>query len=112
MDDLAFKPDWFSKPGDTLLTLMEQRELTVESLSKKLGRPVEFVRGLLAGTVAVDSNIAIALAANVGGTPKFWELRQQRYQSALERTAGAISDNERLDWITRFPHADMARNGW
>ena len=32
----AFQPDWFSKPGDTLLTLMEQRELTSEALARRL----------------------------------------------------------------------------
>ena len=50
MVDASFHPDWFSKPGDTLLTLMERHELTSESLALKLGCTSAIVRGLLAGT--------------------------------------------------------------
>ena len=112
MVDAAFQPDWFSKPGDTLLTLMEQRELTSEDLAHKLGCSSAVVRGLLSGTVAVDSGLAAALSKHVGGTPKFWEARQARYQRALSRVAGAVSSEVGGDWIKRFPHADLANKGW
>src|SRR5258707_2362906 len=112
MVDLAFQPDWFSKPGDTLLTLMEQRELTSEALAQKLGCSNAVMRGLLSGTVAVDSNLALALSKYIGGTPKFWEVRQAKYQGALSRAAEAVPKQAGVDWVKRFPHADMANNGW
>ncbi len=112
MIDTAFQPDWFSKPGDTLLTLMEQRELTSETLAQKLGCTNEVVRGLLNGTVMVDANLAVALSKHVGGTPKFWQMRQEKYQDALARAADAVPKQTANDWVKRFPHADMARNGW
>lgn len=112
MVDAVFQPNWFSKPGDTLLTLMEQRELTSDTLARKLGRSEAVVRGLLLGTVAIDHNLAAALASHVGGTPKFWEARQARYQGALSRAASAVSQEKGFDWIKRFSHADMANNGW
>jgi HTH-type transcriptional regulator / antitoxin HigA len=112
MVDAVFQPDWFSKPGDTLLTLMEQRELTCEALARKLGCTEAVVRGLLSGTVTISRDIANALSKHVGGTPKFWEARQARYQSALARAASAVPQEKGLDWIKRFPHGDMASNGW
>lgn len=112
MIDTSFQPDWFSKPGDTLLTLMEQQELTSERLARKLGCTNEVIRGLLSGTVAVDVDLAEALSKHVGGTPKFWQARQQKYQGALSRAANAVPKQTGSDWVKRFPHADMARNGW
>jgi HTH-type transcriptional regulator / antitoxin HigA len=112
MVNAPFQPDWFSKPGDTLLTLMEQRELTSESLAIKLGCDAALVRGLLTGTVAVDHDLAVALSKHVGGTPKFWQARQAKYQGDLSRAAEAVPNESGLDWVKRFPHADMAKSGW
>src|SRR6185436_15530091 len=102
MVDASFQPDWFSKPGDTLLTLMERRELTSDALAKKLGCSDAAVRGLLAGTVAVDEALATALSKHVGGTPKFWEARQAKYEAALSRAADAVLPKEAEDWIKEF----------
>jgi HTH-type transcriptional regulator / antitoxin HigA len=112
MVDTYFQPNWFSKPGDTLLTLMEQRELTSESLALKMGCTNAVVRGLISGTVAVDGNLAFALSKHVGGTPKFWQTRQEKYQGALSRAASSVSKHAGADWIKRFPHAELAKNGW
>lgn len=112
MVDASFQPDWFSKPGDTLLTLMEQQELTSECLALKLGCSDAIVHGLLAGTVAIDVSLAAALSKHVGGTSKFWQTRQERYQGALSRAAEAIPKKAGVDWISRFPHGDMAKSGW
>ncbi len=112
MSDGTFQPDWFSKPGDTLLTLMEQRELSAENLAQQLGCSNSVVRGLISGTVAVDTSLAHALSKHVGGSLKFWETRQERYQSALSRAAAAVPGETAEKWIKRFPHADIAKNGW
>src|SRR5262245_11295750 len=112
MVDASFEPDWFSKPGDTLLTLMEQRELTSESLARKLGSTDAVVRGLLTGTVAIDADLAAALSKHVGGTPKFWQLRQARYSSRLSHAAGEVPKRTGADWVNQFPHAHMAKIGW
>ena len=38
MSDLPFRPDWFSKPGDTLAALMAQREISVRQLAENLAQ--------------------------------------------------------------------------
>jgi HTH-type transcriptional regulator / antitoxin HigA len=112
MPDASFQPDWFSKPGDTLLTLMEQRELTFETVSERLGCKHSVVRGLLAGTVAVDDVLAIKLSEHVGGTPGFWKTRQTKYVAALSKAADAVPKDLGADWLKQFPHADIANHGW
>lgn len=112
MAETSFQPDWFSKPGDTLLTLMEQRELSSEVLAQKLGCAETVIRGLLAGRVAIDSRIAAALSEHVGGTSKFWRMRQENYARSLSLAAEVIPKQAGEDWVKKFPRADMARNGW
>ena len=112
MADTSFQPDWFSKPGDTLLTLMEQHELTAETLAAKLGCSNAVMRGLLSGTVVIDAKFAAALSKHVAGTPKFWQVRQEKYQGALSRAAEAVPEKTAAEWIKRFPRKDMAKYGW
>jgi HTH-type transcriptional regulator / antitoxin HigA len=112
MPEASFQPDWFSKPGDTLLTLMEQRELSSEDLARKLGCDQSMVQGLLSGAVAVDDGLAAALSKHVGGTPTFWRTRQTKYLAALARAAEAVPKDQGSRWVSQFPHRDIANNGW
>lgn len=112
MPEASFQPDWFSKPGDTLLTLMEQRELTSETLAQKLGCGRSVVQGLLSGTVAVDEELAGGLSKYVGGTPSFWRARQMKYLEALSRAAKAVPKETGSEWVSLFPHRDIASYGW
>jgi HTH-type transcriptional regulator / antitoxin HigA len=108
----SFQPDWFSKPGDTLLTLMEQRELSSEDLARKLGCEHSVVQGLLSGVVALDDGLANALSRHVGGPPTFWRARQTKYLAALARAAEAVPKERGSNWVKQFPHRDIAKYGW
>jgi len=112
MADAPFQPDWFSKPGDTLLTLMEHRELTCDALAKKLGRSEATVRGLLAGSVEIDDALAQGLADCVAGTAAFWRSRQSSYSASLARAASAIPQETSSAWLRQFPHRDILNQGW
>jgi HTH-type transcriptional regulator/antitoxin HigA len=112
MSDATFQPDWFSKPGDTLLTLMEQRELSSEALAHQIGCHQTVIQGLLSGAVSVDDGMAEALAKFVGGTAAFWRTRQTKYLEALERAANAVPQSQGTQWVNQFPHKDIADYGW
>ena len=112
MLDASFQPDWFSKPGDTLLMLMEQRELSSEDVAKRIGCERSIVQGLLSGAVAVDDNLANALSKHVGGTSSFWLARQAKYAALLERAADRVPKTSAATWVKQFPHRDMTHYGW
>lgn len=111
-DIAAFQPDWFSRPGDTLLTLMEERELSAEALADRIGCRHSVVRGLLAGTTSIDDDLANRLAQHVGGTSSFWLVRQSKYVAALARAAKAVPDAVGAEWVKQFPHRDIVNYGW
>lgn len=112
MSDELFRPDWFSKPGDTLAALMARRGLTLQALAEKLKCDTVTVRGLLAGTVSVDEPMAVRLSHCVGGKPTFWYKRQSSYETALARAADAIPKDEGAAWLQKFPLKDIADYGW
>lgn len=112
MPNSEFEPNWFSRPGDTLLTLMEQRELTSDDVAKKIGCNVATIQGILLGSVAIDDNIAKGFSDIVGGTTRFWMERQRRYAISLANATDAVSALDGNEWVDQFPHADIAKYGW
>ena len=112
MTDAAFRPDWFSKPGDTLFALMDRRELSLTMLADRMGQEVALVQGLLGGTVAIDNEIAVLLARIVGGSPPFWMARQALFDQDLDRAARALPAERIRSWLRVLPIKDMVEAGW
>ena len=90
MPEQAFQPEWFSKPGDTLRTLLDKRHLSPLALAERMGRDATLVHGLLSGGVAIDDSLAGLLAECVGGSATFWRSRQHQFDQDLQRIAGAV----------------------
>jgi Zn-dependent peptidase ImmA (M78 family)/plasmid maintenance system antidote protein VapI len=112
MTEAAFEPDWFSRPGDTLNTLMSQRGLSPIELAERLGCDSVQVRDLLTGMMPIDDQLADGIAEAVGGTPSFWRKRQATYDKSLSRVADAVPPEVGSDWLKQIPLAAMASSGW
>ena len=98
----TFEPDWFSKPADSLLGLLQRRSIPIEELADALEGGIETIRGLLHGTRAIDSGLAITLSRVVGGAPSYWLKRQDDYDRLLDLAVNkAISDVD--EWLSRAP---------
>jgi len=103
MTDEQFTPDWFSKPGDSLRSLMQRRSVAPSDLAQKLEGGMIVVRGILDGSVAIDRDTAKALAEAIGGTSEFWLKRQAKYDVALERAVCLAAKYEADEWLGRVP---------
>jgi plasmid maintenance system antidote protein VapI/Zn-dependent peptidase ImmA (M78 family) len=112
MADVNFQPSWFSKPGDTLLALMQRRKLSAEVLARSTGYGVTAINALLAGTGRIDGDVAIALEKAVGGTASFWLERQAQFDGDLKRVADSVTVQAAQDWIKLLPVQDMIKVGW
>jgi HTH-type transcriptional regulator / antitoxin HigA len=77
---MEFLPDWVSPPGDTILSILEEKNESVETFSSKMGCPVEWVYRLLAGEEPIDEPIAMKLSEVVGSTCRFWLARERNYR--------------------------------
>lgn len=96
-----FTSDWFSKPGDSLRSMMVRRQVTAQHLSERLDGGVATLKGLLSGDVAIDEGHARVLAATLGGTASFWLRREASYREALERALDRVvaDEGERAGWL-------------
>lgn len=99
MANQDFTPDWFSKPGDSILSLMHRRAVPAASLAHRLEGEMDTLRRLIAGLQSIDGKIAKAISTALGGTPEFWLRRQENYDKALDRAVAAISLNEQADLV-------------
>lgn len=103
MCDPVLQPDWFSRPGDSLMAAMRRRGLTVAEVADKLPGGREHLRGYVAGSLPIDRAAAVALAGMVGGSTEFWLQRQENYERDLERATSAVPDGDASVWLNAIP---------
>ncbi len=104
-------PDWFSKPGDTVRVLIQRRGVDVHELASSLDGGLQSLRGILAGTYAIEDKSASVLAAHLGGTKRFWLQRQTNYELALERAVQSALLEDTAEWLARVPSPEPKRRG-
>jgi len=99
IDETAFAADWFSKPGDTLRSLLMRGAKSPSDLAAQLPKGMEMLRGLLDGTHQIDKRTAKLLEAHLGGSESFWLKRQKNFENALERAVDRATVVEGDDWL-------------
>lgn len=105
------KPDWVSAPGQTILSLLDQNELTLEEFSERIGRTEGVTRKLLDGKHPIDVKLARQLTAVFGASESFWMAREHDYRASVD-SQPKISISSLDDLINKLPLADMRKFGW
>ena len=83
-NELMEKPDWVSPPGHTIISLLEENELTVEDFARRIGRTESIAQKLLNGKHTIDIELARQLTAVFGASESFWMAREHDYRAARE----------------------------
>ena len=100
-----FCPDWSSPPGDTILELLEERELSIEDFSKLIEETVSVTSNLLTGRGKVTPDLARKLSNVLGASTEFWLARDYNSEIVLEKPI------DKLEWYKKLPLADMKKFG-
>lgn len=110
-DGTTQKPDWGSPPGQTIISILEERELSVEQFAQNIGHNATLAHKILDGSHPIDLDLAHRLSAAVGASANFWMAREYDYRASLKEP-----ENVRVrslgDLIGRLPVGDMQRFGW
>jgi len=110
-DGTIEKPDWVSPPGHTIVSILEERELTVEQFAHEIGHSAALAQKILDGSHAIDVDLAHRLSRAIGASENFWMAREHDYRASL-----AEPENVRVgsldDLIGRLPLSDMQKFGW
>ena len=109
--ELMEETDWVSPPGHTIISLLEQNELTLEDFAERIGRTKRIAQNLLDGKQAIDVDLARRLSDVFGASESFWMAREHDYRARVE-----VPDQVRVDsfedLISTLPLADMKKFGW
>jgi HTH-type transcriptional regulator/antitoxin HigA len=108
-----FAPDWISPPGETIMDMLEEQNMSLTDLARGVGSPLSDMRGLLDGRTALTSDIAKKLEEILGGSAAFWMIRETQYRTdaaLLQEERKFREDAER--WLDEIPLEDMVRFDW
>lgn len=105
---LDFQPNWASAPGETILEILQQKELSKTEFQKSIGLNSATLQNLLKGSLRIDFGIAEKLSKTLGASIDFWLSRDDNYIQSL----GYIKTLRQKDWINTLPLSDMAKLGW
>lgn len=105
----AFCPDWKSSPGDTIIELLDEKELSIEGFSKLINKTTSFASGLVSGKEPITHEVALRLSETLGASVDFWLARESDYRAITSET---IQPTDPIEWYRLLPLSDMKKFGW
>jgi plasmid maintenance system antidote protein VapI len=102
-----FLPDWVSPPGETIVDILKERELSELEFARRMYRPIGEVKELISGRVAITLGVARQLEEVLGASVEFWMARDYQYRADSQRIKA-----QQEEWVSKLPIADMFKFGW
>src|SRR5689334_5392739 len=99
----TFAPDYIVPPGDTILDLLDEQEMTQTELARRLGVSAKHVNQIVKGSAPISADVALGLEKVLGASVSFWATREALYQARM----AAQAENEELEcqigWAQQVP---------
>lgn len=83
------QPDYGAPPGYVLEDYLEEWELTPAEFARRHSLPAELIAGVVAGSAAIDTELAQILEQEFGLKADFWLAVESDYRRRLDLTAAA-----------------------
>lgn len=111
--ELSFRPNWASPPGDTIVDILQDKNISIDYFANSIGESLDRVTGLLSGQVFIDSVLAERLEVSLGTSKSFWITRESQYRKDLESLQCNDDKAGIVDrWLDELPLRDMVAFGW
>lgn len=111
MNNPMFQPTWISPPGETILDILSDREISPECLARNIGYDLNGVTALFNGSQEISEHLAYRLADAIGPDAEFWLTREKQYREDVSRIFRPTSKTED-SWLTELPIKSMQAFGW
>ena len=98
-----YSPSTISKPGSSILDLLEERGWTQVELSKRMGRPINKINEIINGKISITPDTAIQLERVLGVPSSFWNNRQKQYDEFVANVNEKEKLSKHIDCIKKFP---------
>jgi len=102
-----FCPDWASAPGDTIVDILHERQISENEFAHQIGYTPDKLEDLLQGRATITIAIARQLENLLGASVEFWISRDYQYRQDVARLNSAYKD-----WLSELPIGDMIKFGW
>ena len=103
----GFRPGWASAPGETILDILTERNLSVVGFAELIGYGGEEVNDLIEGRSTITITVARRLTELLGASVEFWMSRDFQYREKAGRLYGREEE-----WLRELPLGDMIKFGW
>lgn len=108
----TFLPNWASPPGETMVDLLEEKNLSLVEFAAQIGYTVGRTNDLLHGNSPITDEMAQRLADVLGASATFWMNRESQYRDDISRLESEASSPMNEDWLKELPVKDMITFGW
>ena len=103
----GFQPEWTSTPGDTIVDILRERDISVDGFASLIGLSMEDTKALLRGRSTVTIAVARRLSGVLGASVEYWMSRDYQYRQDSRR----LQEVEE-GWLRKLPLGDMVKFGW
>lgn len=107
----GWRPAWAIAPGELLLNLLEDRDLSQSDLARRMGRPTKTINEIVNGKAAITPDTAIQLELALGVAAGFWNNAETAYRAHLARERAEQELGRYHQWVAQFPLKDLVRYG-
>ena len=102
-----FQPEWTSAPGDTIMDILREQDISEECFASLMSLTTEDTRALLQGRSTVSIAVARRLSSVLGASVEYWMARDHQFR----RDSRRLQESEER-WLRKLPLGDMVRFGW
>jgi HTH-type transcriptional regulator/antitoxin HigA len=110
--EMGFQPNWFAPPGATISALLEERDISIESLAGIANKTLDDVSRLICGVEPLTTEWAQILSGCLGASQNFWLKRELQYRSDLQRLCEEAANAGNAEWLSRIPLREVVGYGW
>ena len=84
MSENEFNPNWCTSPGDTIVDILYERNITLEYFSNGIKLSLDETNKLLTGDFEINNDLAQKLGEFFGNSTQFWINRENKYRERLK----------------------------
>src|SRR5262245_3026972 len=110
--EFRYEPDVVTAPGETLLEILDEREMSQAELAHRTGRPKKTINEIIKGKTPITDETAMQLERVLSVPAEFWINRERRYRTHLARMTEQEGLKSYAAWLRRFPYSRMVKFGW
>lgn len=107
-----FRPTYAVPPGDTIVDLLDEQDMTQTELARRLGVTLKHVNQVVKGGASISAEFALGLEKVLGASADFWLNREALYRADVARQTQAKELQPHVEWAKQFPLKELKRRGY